>query len=335
MALTNPEYDRLMRAYDEKRMRHEAALAERVREAYSAVPELSEIDRELGEAAVAETLARLDGKPVEHPVAEAAKHAEERRSALLKSHGFSEDYLSLRFDCPICRDTGYVGGKRCSCFIEAARAITAEGASQAADAVSLDDFSLDWYADMPSAQLPGCTQHALAEKALKEARALVEKGGGKSLLVFGGTGVGKTFLLRGIYGGLLEKGDGPVMFTAQELFAEFARASFERGFESGPFRRKIINCSVLIIDDLGTEFVNQFVGTSLFQIVSERITGGKSTVISTNLGLEELKTRYSERIFSRLTESYTFLALETEDIRFRKKLGSEPDAASGQAGTQL
>ena len=41
--------------------------------------------------------------------------AQERRT-LLRSNGFSDDYLEPHYFCPLCQDTGYVDGQKCSCF---------------------------------------------------------------------------------------------------------------------------------------------------------------------------------------------------------------------------
>ena len=77
---------------------------------------------------------------------------------------------------------------------------------------------------------------------------------------------------------------------------------------------------LLIIDDLGTEMVNSFTATQLFNCVNERILGKKHTIISTNLSLKQLQDNYSERIFSRIANKYTFIRLLGNDIRMTKKL---------------
>ena len=77
---------------------------------------------------------------------------------------------------------------------------------------------------------------------------------------------------------------------------------------------------LLIIDDLGTELNNAFISSQLYQCINERLLGRRATIISTNLSFEQLKNNYSERIFSRITGSYTFLKIVGEDIRIRKKL---------------
>ena len=90
-------------------------------------------------------------------------------------------------------------------------------------------------------------------------------------------------------------------------------------FELEELYNYIYNSELLIIDDLGTETTNTFVCSSLFAIISHRELDGKSTVISTNLSMQDLQERYSERIMSRIVESYTVLHLYGENIRYQKR----------------
>ena len=82
----------------------------------------------------------------------------------------------------------------------------------------------------------------------------------------------------------------------------------------------LYNCDLVIVDDLGTEFINSFTNTHLFSFLNERYLSKKSVIISTNLSLEELKTRYSDRVFSRLTNNFTFRKLSGSDIRVSKNI---------------
>jgi DNA replication protein DnaC len=79
---------------------------------------------------------------------------------------------------------------------------------------------------------------------------------------------------------------------------------------------------VLIIDDLGTETQrNNFTSEDLFNILNERLIQGKHTFLSTNLGLSEIKERYSDRIASRLfdTSNTMLIKFMGQDIRIRSR----------------
>ena len=75
----------------------------------------------------------------------------------------------------------------------------------------------------------------------------------------------------------------------------------------------------MIIDDLGTEVTNGFVTSQLFSLLNERHLRQKATIISTNLNLEEMRDRYSARIFSRITSNYSLCKLTGPDIRMYKR----------------
>ena len=101
--------------------------------------------------------------------------------------------------------------------------------------------------------------------------------------------------------------------------AEKTRGNGERAARGEtPRAEKYLNCDLLILDDLGTEFTNAFTVTCLYQIVNTRLTHGFSTVISTNLTPDELTGKYDERLTSRLLGAYRVLQFKGRDIRFQK-----------------
>ena len=99
------------------------------------------------------------------------------------------------------------------------------------------------------------------------------------------------------------------IFLPSGYFELFAQHSLQprRGRDFRSWRNHIFQCDLLIIDDLGTEMTNTFVTSQLFFVLNERILRRKSTLISTNLSLETFAETYSERIFSRISSSYTML----------------------------
>jgi DNA replication protein DnaC len=84
----------------------------------------------------------------------------------------------------------------------------------------------------------------------------------------------------------------------------------------------VYNCELLIIDDLGTELTNNFVRSQLFEVINQRSLSGVSTVISTNLDMEHLNESYSQRVVSRLIESYTIFNIYGRNIRYEKRKNS-------------
>ena len=121
---------------------------------------------------------------------------------------------------------------------------------------------------------------------------------------------------------LIEQGKLVIYFSSAQLFETLSRSTFDRNSEeaaSGIYE-DIYECDLLIIDDLGTELTNAFVSSQLFSCLNNRHLRRKSTIITTNLSLEELRDRYSDRIFSRITSNYGMCKLTGHDIRITKKL---------------
>lgn len=142
----------------------------------------------------------------------------------------------------------------------------------------------------------------------------------RNLLFYGDTGVGKTFLTHCIAGELLERTFSVIYFTASQLFDIFAKKQFDKDEAAMLDYEHVYDCDLLIIDDLGTEFSNTFTTSQLFVCLNERLLRKKSTIISTNLSLDDLNMLYSERVFSRITSAYTVLRMTGDDIRIQKKL---------------
>ena len=89
----------------------------------------------------------------------------------------------------------------------------------------------------------------------------------------------------------------------------------------------ILSCDLLIIDDLGTEYINSFISSQFFTCINERLLQKKSTIISTNLSLDSIADLYTERAFSRITSNYTLLKIIGDDIRIKLKLKHREDNA--------
>ena len=140
-------------------------------------------------------------------------------------------------------------------------------------------------------------------------------------MIAGTVGTGKSFLSGCIASELLQSGHSVIYFSASGLFDTLARYTFNAGAKEAlsGFYEDIYSCDLLIIDDLGTEMTNTFVASQLFSCLNERHLRKNSTIISTNLSLEELRDRYSDRVFSRITSHYDLCKLTGPDIRMYKK----------------
>ena len=141
--------------------------------------------------------------------------------------------------------------------------------------------------------------------------------GAESLLMIGGAGRGKTHFASAIGRTVIDKGYSVVYESATNIVNTFESERFGRDLEADP--SKYYSCSLLIIDDLGTEFNTQFSLSAIFNLINHRIINGLSTIVTTNLSLKEIETNYKERIFSRLSGEFTVLPFCGRDIRRIKK----------------
>ena len=117
---------------------------------------------------------------------------------------------------------------------------------------------------------------------------------------------------------MIESGYEVLYDSAQNIVAAFEQDRFKSGYGTGyePKGDKYMECDLLILDDLGTEFVNQFTVSCLYNLLNTRQNKGLSTVISTNLSPEELSKKYEDRIYSRIIGSdSTILLFEGKDRR--------------------
>ena len=323
MALQNFQYDIIMREYSRRQSQVQHVLEEHRREAFAKVPRLLEIDQTVSGLSAEKIRSMLSGKPgsVDELKEEVAALAAER-TALLLENGFPADYLEPHYFCPSCQDTGYIDGHKCACFKKAEIELlyTQSNLAEILQKENFDHFSFEWYSDTMKNEATGLTARDTAKRAYDMARNFVRDFDSRfqNLFLYGSTGVGKTFLSHCIAHDLLESSHCVLYFSAFDLFDRLAQTAFSRKSETDPGEEFILDCDLLIIDDLGTELTNSFVSSQLFLCINERIARRKSTIISTNLKLEDFSSTYSERTFSRIASNYQMIKLIGNDIRIQK-----------------
>lgn len=322
MALKNSQYDQIIRDYDQRRLHHKNELDERIKIAYQKIPRLDEIDQEIASVSIQKAKYLLGEDVADLDLNDSLASLSEERAALLSMNGFPEDYLQMHYDCPHCQDTGYNEGEKCSCFKKATADLLYAQSNLGADLKknNFSTFNLDYYSNDSKDSVYGESPRAVAENALRYAQKFTtdfKDTPGNNLLILGNTGVGKTFLSRCIAKDLIDKGCLVIYFSATELFDQLAKSTFTKNPEAMAINELIYDCDLLIIDDLGTELTNSFVNSSLFLCINERLMRHKSTIISTNISIDDFPDIYSDRIFSRISSNYTMLELLGDDIRLQ------------------
>ena len=318
MALTNAQYDAIMHIYEERRSLHRQELEERQRYVYENVPGYKDLEDATASASVnfgKRLLSgeRLDRSVLKNELAELAR----QKLTLLTESGFSSDYLDMGYTCQDCKDTGYIGNEKCHCFkqkiIEAL--YDRSNLKLLTKKANFKLMSDKYYTGDDLKRFRGAVR--TSEEFINNFNSDYQ-----NLFIYGTVGTGKSFLSICIANELLKKGHSVIYFSASGLFEMLSQYVFDAKLKSElkGIYDDLYNCELLVIDDLGTERVNQFTLPELFSLINERDNRKRATIITTNLSLEQLQNIYSERIFSRITSNFRLLKLSGPDIRKTKKI---------------
>lgn len=319
---------RASQRFEEDRRRREEEFRRRQEAVYQKEPRLREIRRELNA-----TMSRLisgalrrgtDPRESVERLKRQNLDLQEERAILLGKLGLPPDYLEEKPACPLCGDTGRRGETVCRCLRRYYAQEQQKELSRMLDlgSQSFETFSLDWYSQQTDPRT-GLSARKNMERnkdvCVDYAYDFNEKSG--NLLLTGAPGLGKTFLSACIARVVSEKGRSVVYDTASHIFQRFEARKFSRE-EDGAAEddvSRVLNCDLLILDDLGTEMTTAFVQSALYEIVNTRLMGRKSTIISTNLSMEEIGRRYLQQVSSRIEGEYEILIFFGEDIRKLRK----------------
>lgn len=275
--------------------------------------EIRAIDKELSGTGLLLFRTACMGEDIE-PIKERNLALQEKRRAILVKLGYPEDYTDVHYTCKACSDTGFVGTKMCACLKQLLimKNIQSSGMGNLIDKQSFDNFNLDVYKNNPEV-------HARMERNLKLAKAYADNFASRrgNLLLIGTTGTGKTHVSTAIAKAIISQGFDVLYDSVQNIVNDFERDKFKNGYNSAEqVSEKYNECDLLIIDDLGAEFVTQFSVSALYNLINTRQNKGLSTIISTNLSASELAGKYEGRIYSRIIGAdYTVLRFEGDDRR--------------------
>ena len=319
---------RALRRFEEDRRDREDRALDRREAVFQRQPRLREIDAEL-RATMGRILSTALRKGTDPRAAvEALKKQnlglQEERRLLLENLGLPADCLEEKPACPLCADTGWRDGRMCRCLKAYCAREQQKELSRMLDlgSQSFETFSLEWYdqAEDPALGVSPRENMDWIYRTCKRYAAAFGPGSG-NLLLTGDPGLGKTFLSAAIAREVSGEGFSVVYDTAAHIFDRFEARKFGR--EAGEAVEadvdRVLDCDLLILDDLGTEMTTPFVQSALYTIVNTRVTDRRASILSTNLDLKELARRYSPQIVSRLEGEYQVLPFFGEDIRRLKK----------------
>ncbi len=324
MGYNRQVYAQILREYEIIRNNHEKDLEIRKEEIYRKIPRIQEIDQKLHTTGLTLTRQLLHHKVNEDNIINEIKQKSidlnMEKGELLATNNYSVDYLTIKFQCIKCKDTGYVENSICQCFKQKLieKAYSQSNLSSILDTQNFDNFDFTYYSTNKKAKehfSPRENMESIFETCFNFVKSFDKSE--ENLLLYGEPGLGKTFLSSCIAKDLLDQGKTVFYQTANNIFGLLEDYKFRRSEQIVTKDQidRLFDVDLLIIDDLGTEFVNAYTSSTFFNILNARLLNKQKTIINTNLDISELDNLYSNRVISRLIGHYITLKFFGEDIR--------------------
>lgn len=303
--------DELFRDYEIKRADALEKKNIRMKMAYEKAPELKEIDEEINNLGLIGMRKILDKSQSEGEFSKSMNALIKKRAKIIKDNKINPDYNKPCYECQICSDTGYdQNNELCECFIKKLTLIEYENSQLGKMLVDadFDNFKLSYYDDKDT-----------ISEAKTEALTFCKNFDNISynLFFYGQTGLGKTFLSSIIAKNLLDIGKTVIYERATKMFSLYDDYKF-KDYSLKEDVEKLYNCDLLVVDDLGSEFITKNSVAFLFDLVNDRLINNKKIIINTNLDISQFSENYSVRLTSRIYESFKIFGFKGDDIRIKK-----------------
>lgn len=314
----------LMEVYEKIRNEEDKQLKQRKQEIKALYPEILDLDNDIQKLSLKLTMTILKKDVTEDDINKIKDEITDLRAKkceLLVSHGYDPEYLNMHYKCNKCQDTGYIGTKKCECYKNKLVRLYYKD-SELQDILkdnNFANFNLDLFS--PSKEIgkkysPRDNMKNNLDSIMKDFIPNFAHGS-DNLLFYGTAGSGKTFLSYCIAKELLDRGFLVVYKTSDELI----RCLRDIKFNNNSYLEKLLmDCDLLIIDDLGSEQLNDFVATEFFNFLNKKLLRKKRMIISTNFPPLKIREHYSERISSRLLGNFKLYTFYSDDLRIKLNL---------------
>lgn len=300
---------RIETEYERIRAKHRRELDKRLEDIRLRVPELESIADERA----ALVIALGAGKITSAEAIEQHRLLTARETALMEAAGVTRADMRLTYTCEKCQDTGWLGGTHntpCSCRLLKEALLDEKHAINDRETFGAFDASL--YADDEQRAL-SCRVRDFC-MTFADTLPSPEK---PFLLILGDTGLGKSFFGNAIAYRALERGVSAMRVTAYDWLQGVLKGMRD----NGTLETAAVKASLLSLDDLGSEpDIPNVTNEHLFALINDRMTARRPTVIGTNLTLAQIKERYGDRIFMRLTDKTLVQALPLKGTDLRRRV---------------
>lgn len=322
--MNSSHLEQAMQIVENRRHRNIAENEAHFQEIATEIPEVAEINQQLFQTG--QELLRLiqRGENVPEKV-ETLKNQNLQGQQMvrnaLQAHGYPTDYLDMHYTCEKCKDTGIVDDTYCTCVIELYEKLAAQELDQSIyfQDYTFDSFSLDYYKGQTYTGRNGNIQdcYASMKVVLESCQTYAERFSmnSPSILMYGNTGLGKTHLSLAIAHNVLQKGYTVLYDSTINFMQHIEKEHFKENEENTDTLQTVLDCDLLVMDDLGTEMTTKFTQSILYTIINTRMNQKKPTIISTNLNPVQIKNRYEERIASRILYTYRVFLFAGKDVR--------------------
>ncbi|MDR1364294.1 MAG: ATP-binding protein [Oscillospiraceae bacterium] len=244
---------------------------------------------------------------------------------------FKSNNFNAEYNCEICRDTGKINGKVCDCVKTNIRKKLFENFDHSTPKGDFENFDLNFYSSESLGEEFKNNDFVLSERIIMEKNldfcikyAKNFSSISPNILMAGQTGTGKTHLSLSTARKVVSRGFSTIYISAPEMVSELEKERFTNNFKS---EFELFNCKLLILDDLGSEFITKFSASTVYNIINSRLVKRMPTIINTNLKMKDIEKKYNEkdesgttgaRIVSRLIGEYKRLDFIGRDIRQQK-----------------
>lgn len=284
-------------------------------------PVLREYDRTIAAFGLSLARATMTGGADIASIRREMDEIESEKQRFLAAKGITGELTEPYAFCHSCNDTGYSDGKLCGCAKKLMRQYSLSEINRVSslELSSFGAFSLEYYSSQRD-ETYGLSSKENMKRVLdccvRYANGFPT---GENLLMMGDAGLGKTHLALAVANEVLKRGHEVIYCSAANIFKQIETEYYEDG-RSTDSADSLKRCDLLVLDDLGAEYVNAFTTSTVYDIINTRIIAKRATIYTTNIvRVETLETRYGEKVSSRLIGCCRLLSFFGDDIRLLKK----------------